>query len=238
MENNNNSYYGQPVEHNQSFKLEKTLAGVYLYMFLGLLVTAGVALMLGSNKSLVYDMFSNNGLVIALVVVQLAIAFSFRYLVQKVNFAFSLVLFVIYSAAIGVTFSSIFVIYNIGAVYSAFLVTAITFLAMSAIGYFIKRDLSVFGKYLLMTLVGVLIAAVVNIFIRNSLADFLISVLGLFIFIGLTAYDTQKIKNCLQQTTNEAIIQKITIWGAFELYIDFVSIFLRILRLMGKNGKR
>jgi FtsH-binding integral membrane protein len=136
----------------------------------------------------------------------------------------------------GITLSPILLIYTGASVAATFFITAATFGVMSIAGYVTKKDLSTMGSYLMMGLIGVIIASVVNMFLHSETMDYIISYLGVFIFIGLTAYDTQKIKTLGQEALNNgASMQKIAILGALTLYLDFVNLFLYLLRLFGRR---
>ena len=153
----------------------------------------------------------------------------------------ALTLFFIYAFVNGLTRSVIFLVYNITSIYAAFGVTALTFGAMSFIGATTKRDLSNLRGYLMMGLIGVIIAGVVNLFLGNSMLDSVISMIAVLVFVGLTAYDTQTIKRMLTSAGENPygdsieIIRKISVIGALKLYLDFINLFLQILRLLGKK---
>ena len=145
-------------------------------------------------------------------------------------------MFVLYSFIMGITFSFIFLVYAKTTIYTCFFITAGTFFVMSLYGYFTKKDLSSWGNLLFMGLIGVIIASVVNIFLHSSTLYYIISYVGVFIFIGLVAYDTQKIKALIGQENNEQN-QKLAIIGALALYLDFINIFLFLLRIFGGGSR-
>ena len=147
------------------------------------------------------------------------------------------VLFALYAILNGVTLSSIFLVYAQATIVNAFLITAGTFGAMSFVGLFIKKDLSMMGRILTMAVIGLIIALVVNMFWGNSMFDLLISLAGVVIFTGLTAYDTQKIKRLVTQYSqmDEESTMKVALMGSLTLYLDFVNLFLYILRLLGRR---
>ena len=146
-------------------------------------------------------------------------------------------LFLIYSALNGLTLSAIFIVYSMGTIGQAFLITAGMFAVMSVLGFITRRDLSSIGSFLLMALVGLIIASIVNIFLASSTLMWLINYLGVFIFLGLTIYDTQKLKAMAYQTQdNAALASRLAIVGSLSLYLDFINLFLLILRIL--NSRR
>ena len=145
-------------------------------------------------------------------------------------------MFVAYAALNGITFSSLFYVYTMGSLASTFFITAGTFGAMSLVGFFTKADLSSMGKILLMALIGLIIASVVNIFVASSGLEVLMTYLGVLIFVGLTAYDTQKIKQMFLMAPDASeATQKYAVLGALTLYLDFINLFLYLLRIFGRR---
>ena len=146
-------------------------------------------------------------------------------------------MFVLYSVINGATLSIIFVAYSIGTISTVFFITAGTFAVMAFIGYVVKADLSGMGKILFMALIGIIIATIVNLFVKSSGLDMIISYAGVLIFVGLTAYDTQKIKNMLMMAGDTSeMSQKIALLGALSLYLDFINLFIYLLRIFGKRN--
>jgi FtsH-binding integral membrane protein len=208
---------------------------VYLWMGLGLLVTAGVSFLVSTTESLV-SMAAT--LWLPLIIVQFVIVFAMMWAMRRTTPTIVTGLFLLYAALEGLIFGVIFyALIQTGqsmAITNAFLTTAGLFGTMTVIGYTTKVDLSKFGTFFMMALIGLLIAMVVNIFLGSSALDFIISVVGVLLFTGLTAYDTQKIKNLayqeeFQQYGNETA--KLAIMGAFTLYLDFINLFIFLLRL-------
>jgi len=157
--------------------------------------------------------------------------------INRMSSATATLLFVLYSALNGVTFAAIFMIYTRSSIASTFLVTAGTFGAMSLYGYVTKKDLTGFGSFLFMGLIGIVIASVVNIFLQSEMIYWVTTYIGVFVFVGLTAYDTQKIKKIGEAGfANGEDQQKAAILGALRLYLDFINLFLMLLRIMG--GRR
>jgi len=218
----------------------KVMSGVYLYMMAGLLVTAGVAYAAASSVTFISTIV-NSGLFMFLVIAELAVVMVLSLAVNKLPVTAARLLFFAYAALTGLTFSVLLLVYTGASVASAFLVTCAVFGTMSVVGALTKKNLTSFGSYLMMALIGVMIAGLVNMFMRNTVMDFVISVIALLIFIGLTAYDTQKIKGWMTQVKgghsglDSAMVSKITIMGALTLYLDFINIFLRVLRFTGKR---
>jgi len=156
--------------------------------------------------------------------------------INKLSLTTATLLFVLYSVINGATLSVIFVAYSIGTISKVFFITAGTFAVMAFIGYVTKTDLSKLGKILFMALIGVIIATVVNIFVKSSGLDLILSYIGVLVFVGLTAYDTQKIKQMLWQAGDMSeTSQKIALLGALSLYLDFVNLFLYLLRIFGRR---
>lgn len=215
--------------------LTNVMTGVYLYMFIGLFITAASAYFAYQSETFMNTLLSNPALFYGLLIGELVLVFALSASLHRLPYAANLTLFMLYALVNGLTLSVIFIAYTTASVYSSFLVTCLTFGIMSAIGYFTKRNLTSVGNYLLMGLIGIIIAGIINIFIMNDIFSFFITVIGLFIFIGLTAYDTQKIKNLLENQSDEILFRNFTIMGALTLYLDFINIFLRILRLAGKR---
>jgi FtsH-binding integral membrane protein len=208
-------------------------------MMLGLLLTAGAALMTVTTpfRNLV---FSNVFVFYGLMIAELALVVTLSAAIQKLSPAVAGVLFFTYAVLNGITLSSIFLLYELGSIGMAFFVASALFGAMSLIGYSTKKSLTHWRSYLLMGLIGLLIASVVNIFFASSGLDWMISIIGVLLFLGLTIYDTQRIKMMTAQSLqmgDEAVTAKMGILGALRLYLDFVNIFLYLLRFMGRRRR-
>jgi len=210
---------------------------VYMWMGVGLLLTAGVSFLVASSPAIV-AMTANPILFLVLIIVQFAIVFGMMWAMRRTSPTIVTGLFLLYAALEGLIFGVIFfALIQSGqsmAITNAFLTTAGLFGTMTVIGYTTKIDLTKFGTFFMMALIGLVIAMVVNIFLASSALDFIISVVGVILFTGLTAYDTQKIKNMsydpdFQEYGNETA--KLAIFGAFTLYLDFINLFLFLLRL-------
>lgn len=210
---------------------------VYLWMMLGLLVTGGAALMTVATPlgSLI---FSSPYLYYGLFVGELGLVLLLSAGIQKLHPSLAGVFFFTYAALNGITLSVIFLVYELGSIGMAFFVSACLFGAMSLIGYSTKKDLANWRGFLMMGLIGILLASLVNLFLGSSGLDWLISILGVLLFLGLTIYDTQIIKRMTIQrmiASDDALAMKMGIIGALKLYLDFVNIFLYLLRFMGRR---
>jgi len=209
---------------------------VYLWMTAGLAVTALASFMMLSSASAQQLIFGNRMVFYGLIFAELGLVIAMSAAINRISAATATLMFLGYSALNGVTFAAIFLIYTNSSIASAFLVTAGTFGAMSIYGYATKRDLTGWGSFLFMGLVGVIIASVVNIFLQSEMIYWITSYVGVFVFVGLTAYDTQKIKLIGQAGfANEQDRHKAAILGALRLYLDFINLFLMMLRIMGNR---
>lgn len=210
---------------------------VYQWMTVGLGITAATAWFVAGSEAARAAIFGSTFVLIALIVAQFGLVIALSAAVQRMSAATATGLFLLYSALTGVTLSSIFIVYPIGSITNAFVVTAGTFLAMSVYGTVTKRDLTAMGSFLMMGLFGIIIAMVVNIFLKSSMMDFVISCLGVLIFTGLTAYDTQKIKEfgANAPLDDSTAVRRGVILGSLTLYLDFINLFLMMLRLFGGN---
>lgn len=246
--------YGQSIEAmNQTNRQASPLAGVgnvlaavdmnsiitksFLFMFLGLLVTGIVSVATASAGSALFDIFWGSGSSIPLIiciVLEFALVFAATGAMNANNVGLSAFLFFAYAAVNGFTLSVIFLVYSASSIASTFLVTAVLFGIMAAIGALTKTDLTSIGKLLMMGLFGIIIASLVNMFIGSGPLDYLISIVGIAVFMGLTAYDMQKIKRLASGHTGYST-NVIGLWGAMELYLDFVNLFLKLLRIFGKK---
>jgi FtsH-binding integral membrane protein len=211
---------------------------VYNWMGIGLAVTGFVAYYVSTNEALIRLVFGNPLLLIVLFIAQFGLVFSIAGRVDRMSAGTATALFVIYSGLNGVTLSSIFLVYAQSSIVSTFFICAATFIACSLYGWVTKRDLTSLGGFMVMGLIGIIIASLVNLFIKSSGLSVIISYIGVFVFIGLTAYDTQKIKNmAMTQPANldGAVIRKGAILGALSLYLDFINLFLMLLSILGQR---
>ena len=216
----------------------RTLMGkVYLWMTLALAVTGLTSLYVASSPGLVQSIFASRGTFWLLVIAELALVFILSARIMKMSFSTAGIMFALYSVLNGVTMSFIFIAYTSTSIATAFFVTAGMFAVMSFIGFVTKKDLSSFGSFFTMALIGLIIASVVNIFLNSSVMYWIITYVGVLLFVGLTAYDTQKIKQMLIEYGDEVndSTQKLALIGSLSLYLDFINLFLYILRLFGNN---
>lgn len=217
-----------------------TLNRVFLLMFAGLGVTALAALAAITVPAIYYTIFSSAAVFYGLIIGELVLVVALTAGLKKMSSSTAMTLFYVYAAVNGLTLSLLFVVYEITSIYAAFGVTAVMFGIMSLIGATTKKDLTRMGSLLLMGLIGIILAAVVNMFLGNAMLDIIVSAIGVVIFIGLTAYDTQRIKRNLETAVRSGesgreLVRKISVMGALSLYLDFINLFLRILRLFGKR---
>ncbi|MBN1958377.1 MAG: Bax inhibitor-1/YccA family protein [Desulfuromonadales bacterium] len=207
---------------------------VYLWMTAGLGATALAAFFMLSSPAAMQLIFGNRMLFYGLIIAELGLVFAMSAAINRISASTATLMFLGYSLLNGVTFAAIFLVYTNSSIVSAFLVTAGTFAAMSMYGYATKRDLTGFGSFLFMGLIGLIIASVVNIFLHSEMIYWVTSYLGVFIFVGLTAYDTQQIKQIGQNGfASEQDRHKAAILGALRLYLDFINLFLMLLRIIG-----
>ena len=212
------------------------MRNVYIWMTLALVITGLTAMVTAKSEALMTFIFTNNWALIALMILQLGLVFYFSARVNRMSFSTATAVFILYSAITGLTFSSIFVVFSMSSIATTFFITAGMFAAMALVGSFTKKDLSGIGKFALMALIGLIIAGIVNMFLRNAMMDFIVSGIGVLVFAGLTAYDSQKIRQMLQMQSeiNEST-QKLALFGSLSLYLDFINIFLYLLRFFGSS---
>ena len=203
-------------------------------MTVGLLLTAFVALYVASSATLIEMIFTNKIFFFGLIIAQLALVFILSGMVHKMSGALATTLFMLYSALTGVTISSVLIVYTYSSVASTFFICAAMFGALSVYGYTTKRSLTGMGSFLFMGLIGI-IASIVNIFMQSSMMSMVISYAGVLIFAGLTAYDTQKLKDMGSEINQEdkENMRRYSIMGALTLYLDFINLFLMLLRILG-----
>ena len=209
---------------------------VYVWMTLALVITGICAYGVATSPALMQIVYGNKAAIWVLFIAEIGLVFYTTARINRLSLSTATTLFIIYSALNGVTMSAIFVAYTMTSIAQVFFITAGTFAAMSAVGYLTKRDLSSVGRILFMALIGLIIATVVNIFWKNSGFMAILNYLGVLIFVGLTAYDTQKIKNMLLTAEDGGEVgQKMALLGALTLYLDFINLFLYLLRILGKS---
>ncbi|WP_312072876.1 Bax inhibitor-1/YccA family protein [Atlantibacter sp.] len=217
--------------------LQTFMAQVYGWMTCGLLLTAFIAWYAANTPAVMMFVFQSKFTFFGLVIAQLALVFILSGLVHKMSGALATTLFMLYSALTGLTMASIFLVYTSSSIASTFVVAGGMFGAMSLYGYTTKRDLSGFGNMLFMALIGIILASLVNFWLKSEALMWVVTYIGVIVFVGLTAYDTQKLKNIGQQidVTHQDNLRKYSILGALTLYLDFINLFLMLLRIFGNR---
>ena len=215
----------------------KFLVWVYRWMTIGLALTDIIALLVYSNRTLLSYLEQNNGVFMGLIIAELILVFVLASSINRISVTTAIGMFLIYSALNGVTLSAIIAIYTASSVSYALFIAALMFGMMSIYGYYTKRDLTKFGNLLSMAVVGLIIAFFINIFWFNSTVYWVISILGIFIFVGLTAYDTQRLKQIGESVGDlDGNYMKVGVVGALTLYLDFINIFFLLLGISGKRS--
>lgn len=232
-----NNYYDKGQTLAQSSVFAVLMRNVYTWMACGLAMTALTAMIVGRNENWVYTL-ATSGIYWGLLIAEVVLVIFLSARINKMSFATAGLMFAAYAILNGVTMSIIMLAYTAESIAQAFFVTAGTFGGMSLVGFFIKKDLSAMGRTLMMALIGLIIATIVNIFWQNSMMASILNYAGVIIFVALTAYDTQKIKVMLQQAQYAGIsdqTNKLALMGSLTLYLDFINLFLYILRLFGNR---
>lgn len=209
---------------------------VYTWMALALVITGICAYGVAANPALTSLIFSSRITFYGLLIAEFALVMFISSRIDSLSLSTATLLFTLYSAINGLTLSVIFLVYDITTIGQVFFITAGTFGAMALFGYYTKKDLSVIGHTLYMALIGLILATLVNFFMRSAMLDYILSYIGVGIFVGLTAWDSQKIKRILSEmndTGEEA--QKFALLGALTLYLDFINLFLYLLRIFSKR---
>ena len=210
---------------------------VYVWMTMALAITGICAYGVATSPNIMQMIYGNSMTIWVLFIVELGLVFYTTARIQKLSLTTATTLFIIYSALNGVTLSGIFIVYSMTSIAKVFFITAGTFAAMALYGYFTKTDLSKIGNILFMALIGLIIATVVNLFLKNAMFDLILCYIGVGIFVGLTAWDSQKIKHMLaMQLDMSESAQKIALMGALSLYLDFINLFLYLLRIFGNRN--
>jgi hypothetical protein len=219
-----------------SYAFPALMRKTYLWMSMALVITGLTAYVVATNAAISNFLFMHSQLIWVLFLAEIGLVIGLSAAIRKISLSAATLMFVAYAALNGVTFSSLFYVYTMGSLASTFFITAGTFGAMSLVGFFTKADLSSMGKILLMALIGLIIASVVNIFVASSGLEVLMTYLGVLIFVGLTAYDTQKIKQMFLMAPDASeATQKYAVLGALTLYLDFINLFLYLLRIFGRR---
>lgn len=207
----------------------KIYSKVYLWLFIGLLVTFLTGAYTATNEDALSVIFTK-GYYWIFVLVELGLAIFLSVRIHKMQPTTAKISYLLYTFFSGLTFASLFVVYKLESIILVFAVTAVLFLLFAIIGHFTKMDLSKIGTYLIMMLIGIIICTLVNLFLQNSTFDIVISAISIVVFLGFIAYDVQKIK----RLNGYLVEDNLAVIGAFELYLDFINIFIDLLRLFGK----
>ena len=223
-------------EQSATYAMPSLMRKVYVWMTLAMMITGFTAYGVASSPAILTAIFTNRILFWGLIIAEFALVWSVSARINRMSFSTATAVFILYSAITGLTFSSIFVVFSMSSIATTFFITAGMFAAMALVGSFTKKDLSGIGKFALMALIGLIIAGIVNMFLRNAMMDFIVSGIGVLVFAGLTAYDSQKIRQMLQMQSeiNEST-QKLALFGSLSLYLDFINIFLYLLRFFGSS---
>ena len=214
--------------------VSRIMKRVYLKMFLAMIVTAVTSYVCMNVPAVFLTLMSNSGLYFGLLIAEVVLVFVLAGALNKLSSPVASLIFYVYSILNGVVLSAILAAYTASSVFSTFVITAAVFGTMTVYGYVTKSDLSRVGTFLFMALIGLIICTIVNIFMKSSTMEWIISFAGVVIFIGLTAWDTQKIKQMAAMTDGSQADKLATI-GALSLYLDFVNLFLYLLRFFGNR---
>lgn len=208
----------------------KIFSKIFFWMFIGLAITFGIGYYISINENMLYNVFSKY--YILLIIAELVVVIWLSARIRKMKPSTAKLLFCAYSFLTGLTFSSIFVVYKMTSIVMVFGISALVFLIFALIGYYTKLDLTKIGTYLFMILIGVIISSLINLFIGSETFDLTLTIICLIVFIVYVAYDIHIIKRNLYAITEE---DNLAIYGALQLYLDFINIFLRLLQLFGKS---
>jgi uncharacterized protein len=228
------SYLPTPlVNADAQLRQNRILGQVYTWMTAGLLVTSAVASYAASAPIVLNLIYGNPLTIWLLFLAQIGLVIGLSAAIGRLAPGIAVALFIAYAALNGLTLSAIFLVYTYTSIAQAFLAAAATFGVMSLYGSTTKRDLSTAGNLLVMALIGFLIGSVINLFWANSALYWLLTYLGIAVFIGLTAWDTQQIKRLSQQADDDTSARRVAIIGALKLYLDFINLFVLLLRIFG-----
>ncbi len=209
---------------------------VYVWMSLALAITGFTAYYVATTPALIQAIFTNQLLFWGLIIAEFGLVLGINMAINKISVATATLLFILFSVINGATLSSIFLVYTMSSIAKVFFITAGTFAAMAFLGYTTKKDLSGMGRFLFMALIGLIIASVVNLFMKSTGLDLIVSYAGVLIFAGLTAWDAQKIKQMLIASAHTGeTAQKIALLGSLSLYLDFINMFIYLLRILGSS---
>jgi len=225
-----------PMDHTQSqANINVFMSKVYSWMTLALVVSASAAWIAGHNAAFISLITGNMLIFYGMIIAELGLVIFLSARIQKMSLATAMISFIAYSLLTGLTLSTIFMIYTATSIAKTFVITAGVFGTMSLYGYTTKKDLTSWGGFLIMSLIGIIIASVVNIFLHSPMIEWIVTYAGVIIFIGLTAYDTQKLKHIGASGFSGDNLGKMAIMGALTLYLDLINLFLFLLRIFGSR---
>ena len=235
---NNDNGFNTAIQAENELTLRRYVAGVmrrvYGKMTMGLLVTAITSFLMLSSQTVMNVFMGYPIIFFGAIIMELVLVFILSARIEKLNSGTAAVLFYLYSVMNGITLTPIFMYYTSTSIATTFALTAGTFGAMTIFGYVTRQDLSKLGSFLIMALFGLILCLVVNLFLHNTMMDLLISCAGILIFVGLTAWDTQAIKRMAAEA-DPTMMNKVATWGALSLYLDFINLFIYLLRIFGSR---
>ena len=238
MENQELNYqdYSTEVLREPSEAFPILMRKVYVWMTFALFITGMTAYYVATSPTLITAILTNRVLFFGLIIAELVLVFGISAAINRLSLLAATILFILYSVINGATMSIIFLIYEFSSIATVFFISAGTFAAMAVIGYTTKKDLSTMGKIMYMGLIGLVIATVVNLFLKSPAMTMILSYIGVIVFVGLTAWDSQKIKKMLLQAPDvDEAAQKMALLGALTLYLDFINLFIYLLNILGKR---
>ncbi len=229
-------------QYDPSYRVERTsgrfMHRVFGWQAIGLLLSAGVATLVASSETLIRIFLTNRFLMYGLMFAQVGVVIALVAMLHKMSYRTAVMTYLGYATLVGITLSTIFFVYTMSSIGLCFGVASAMFGLMAIYGYSTKADLTGFGSIMTMGLFGIVIASLINLFMQNDTFNYVISYLAVIIFTGLTAYDVQKIKHYAQQVgSDEESLNKVAIFGALTLYLDFLNIFLHLLQLLGNRRR-
>lgn len=239
MEQYNQQQYSTYTVEKAQARVNSFIQGVYYWMAIAMVITGGMAYFVAHSRFMINLIFGTPYLFVGLLIVELAVVFIFSARLTKMQATTATILFIVYSFLNGLTLSVIFLAYARTTISAAFFITAGTFVVTSLFGYFTKRNLTGVGHFMFMGLIGIIIASVVNFFIQSSAIFMAVNYIGVIVFVGLTAWDTQKMKNmalAMPDDVGGAAVRKGMLINALQLYLDFINLFLFILRILGSRN--
>ena len=238
MENQELNYqdFTAEVQKESSEAFPILMRKVYVWMTFALVITGMTAYYVATSQTLMTAILTNRVLFWGLIIAELVLVVGISAAINRLSLLAATILFILYSFINGATMSIIFLYYEFSSIATVFFISAGTFAAMAVIGYTTKKDLSTMGKIMYMGLIGLVIATVVNLFLKSPAMTMILSYIGVIVFVGLTAWDSQKIKKMLLEAPDvDEATQKVALLGALTLYLDFINLFLYLLRIFGKR---